>query len=183
MFTKLHEYQPNLDFINNIKITESIQTIIIILFIGWSIIMSILTQVIFDSFIKYNYESNIYTITSDNLTQLRQKVINQLAKENEIFSNIEQSDYFLYQVISRKISFFEPDTKTNNYVNEAKIGGILFLSIMTAIIINIFLFDSSFWLLLVLMPIYFFGHEFIKSRYRARAIRIYINYLIGDEKK
>jgi len=168
--------------------------IVVVAFLGLSYILSLLTQVIFDNNIKRKYNANTYLFWKEEenkeLDLLRQKVINKIEEENkDIFPTelLKNSDMFLYQVVGRKLQFFSKETKTNRYVDETKSAGILFVSIMLSLCINMFIFNDIYvWktvLNIILIGAFFFmGREHLKSKYRSRATRIYVNYLLGDEK-
>ena len=104
--------------------------------------------------------------------------------ENDIFEDIENSDYFLYQVIGRKLAFIKPETKTTRYMDEIKSAGIIFLSIIITIFVVMITYHSFMNVIIELLLIgliFIFSFDYIKSKYRSRAIRIYINYLIENK--
>lgn len=157
--------------------------IIIVSFIALSFFMSILTQIIFDNAMKKNFNS-LFLYNNSTLNILREKVITKLQQEeNDKFKNIEHTDYFLYQVIGRKLEFFTVKTNTRRYIDDIKSSGIIFLSFMLTFAINIIThFDIIYFLfgILLILTTWFLAWEYLKSKYRSRAIRIYVNYLIGD---
>lgn len=154
---------------------------LIILVIGFSYFLSILHQLLFDNYIKKNYNGWFSTYENDQLKVLREKVINKL-KVKLIFIDTKYSDYILYQAIGRELSYFRKPTSTTRYVDDTKAIGIFFISIMvTNIIFTIIgLLHISICILIIVIS-YIIAYFAIKAKYRSRALRIYINYLI-DEK-
>lgn len=155
-----------------------------ILFIAISFIMKVLTQIFFDNMLKRNFNSIfLYFHENEILMILRKKSIEKLQKENTEFDEIELTDFFLYQVLGRKLQFLEHKTDTKRYIDDTKSAGSIFIAIIIALLIQIILnFGLLYCLIGILLIIatYFLAIEYIKSKYRSRAIRIYTNYLIGD---
>ncbi|CAA6807962.1 MAG: Unknown protein [uncultured Sulfurovum sp.] len=153
---------------------------IIILVIALSFIMKILIQLFFDNFLKKNFNSFIFYCNENyTLKVLRLKSIQKLKKENHAFNDIEMTDFLLYQVIGRKLQFVEHPTNTKRYIDDAKSAGSIFIAIIIAIIIKSYLYES-YWGLFLIPFMYFIALEYIISKYRSRAIRMYTNYLIGE---
>jgi len=168
------------------KIIADNYILLFMLSIVLSFIMSILTQSVFDNNITKNFNSKIfYKSANDTLDLLREKVTDKFKKKNSTFNNIEEySDYFLYQVIGRELAFIKPETKTTRYVDEIKSAGIVFLSIVITIFIVMITYHSVIYIIIELASIGFilmFAFDYIKAKYRSRAIRMYVNYLIGDK--
>lgn len=155
-----------------------------ILLITISFIMSILTQVLFDDFLKKNFDMNLYFLSNQDtlLKELRLKSVTKLKEENNKFNDFddkEYTDYFLYQILGRKLQFFKYPTSTTTYIDDIKASGIISLSFIITFLIQMSISFSIYYILLIIF-IYCMTYYYLKSRYRARAIRIYINYLIGD---
>lgn len=156
--------------------------LLIVLLTAISFIMSILTQIIFDNTMKKNFNSRLfYKHENALLDTLRIKSIIKLNKESNLFNDIELTDYFLYQVLGRKLQFLEYPTKTTRYIDEIKSSGSIFISFMISFVLKI-IFDFS-WVhlfigIFLIISTYFLARGYIKSKYRSRAIRIYTNYLI-----
>jgi len=165
--------------------TYILTLMIIISLITLSFLMSILTQIVFDNTMKKNFNS-LFLYNNTTLNNLRDKVITKLQQEeNDKFENIEHTDYFLYQVIGRKLESFSIKTDTRRYIDDIKSSGIIFLSFILTILLKIIThFDIIYFLfeILLILTTWFIAWEYLKSKYRSRAIRIYINYLIGDKK-
>ena len=155
-----------------------------ILFIAISFIMKVLTQIFFDNMLKRDFNSIfLYFHENEILMILRKKSIEKLQKENTEFDEIELTDFFLYQVLGRKLQFLEHKTDTKRYIDDTKSAGSIFIAIIIALLIQIILnFGLLYCLIgiLLILATYFLAIEYIKSKYRSRAIRIYTNYLIGD---
>jgi hypothetical protein len=172
-----------LEYIKDID-TFIIFFLLIVLLLAISFTMSIFTQVFFDNTMKKNFNGYLfYKHENALLDTLRAKSIIKLNKESDIFNEIELTDYFLYQVIGRKLQFLEQLTKTTRYIDEIKSSGSIFIAFIFASGIQIkidFSKSSLFIGLLLIVSIYFLAKDYIKSKYRSRAIRIYTNYLIGE---
>jgi hypothetical protein len=171
----------NIQLLPTIK-SENYIYIFVIIIIS-SFIMSILTQGIFDNNLKRNFKTKIFfTYENELLDSLRDKCSEKLKHENEIFDNMEHTDALLYQIIGRKLAFIQPPTKTKRYVDEVKSAGIVFLSLLISLFIYL-IYNFSLILLLCFLLIsallLLLAFDYIKSKYRSRAIRIYVNYLIG----
>ena len=148
--------------------------LLVIVLIGLSYFLSILNQLIFDNFIKKNYNTLCSKGETLQLEILRKKVIEKVKKKLDYIDN-DTSDYFLYQIVSRELTYFKEPTDTRRYVDDTKSIGIFFLSL---ILVNMILFPTL-WLIVLLVV----GHYAIKAKYRSRAMRIYVNYLLGEEDK
>lgn len=157
----------------------------LMIFVGLSYVLAILQQATIDNFIKGNYSEDT------ELMNLRNKVIT-LIKETSKFekSQIDESmftDYFLYQIVGTC------QESIKSYADEAKAIGILTISL----IINLFITScligkglvntcfESFILTLVVCSficglVWCLGFYLTKQRYKARAIRIYTNYLYSN---
>ena len=156
-----------------------------ILLIAISLVMSIITQLVFDNTLKDNFESFlIYKNENILLKELRAKSIEKLKQETDIFNDIKLTDYILYQILGRKLQFLKKPTPTKRYIDEIKASESIFFALIISILIHLFsnfsilnFIISSFGILLTIVITY----EYIKSKYRSRAIRIYTNFLIGEE--
>jgi len=164
-----------LDYLN--KIESSILVMILIVgFAGLSTVLSIITQAIYDNRLKGNFDAKlIFTKENETLKRLREKLIATL-------KNGESNDYILYQTI------VENKDDTHRYTTQAKEVGIVFSSLLVVMVISAISLVTSFYIgsmiiLFLLGPVYLLGRELVKSRYRSRAIRIYINYLKADTKE
>jgi len=159
-----------------------------VVLIGFSYFLSILNQLVFDNFIKENYNGIFLKKENDLLKNLRKEVIKKL-KNKMTYIDENYSDYFLYQAVSRELAYFNKPTDTTRYVDDTKSIGIFFLSLVLVNIIfislifsgEIFNIVSIIILLILSILVIFIGFEAIKAKYRSRAIRIYVNYLL-DEK-
>ena len=169
------------------------QPLIILIFFFFIIILSInyilkiLAQLFFDNFIKVNYESNfpllkiIYKKENDSFVRFREKVLTKLRKDSEItFTTKDISDFELYQLLGRVLDYYEKETNVRRYATDAKEAGVTIVSILISLLWYIFLESDGVFLFAILI-IYPIAIEYIKSKYRSRAYRMYANYLIGDK--
>ena len=184
----INEYQPkdlkfDISKIFAISVDINIWFISLILFIGLSFFLSILTQIIYDNLLKWNFHI-LFRDTDDSLLKkYRDLVIKKLKDENkDIFDSFKNDDFTdnnLYIIISRELSYLENKTNTNRYVDDTKSIGIFFVSIILSILFWCTIYENISGLFICLF-IGFVGYEIVKAKYRSRAIRIYINYLIGE---
>lgn len=179
----LQTYNAKIDILPTIENKNYL--LLFMISITLSFIMSILTQSIFDNNLKNNFNGKFFYISENNILKLlREKVIDKFTKENSVFKDIEYNDYFLYQVIGRELAFIKPETKTTRYMDEIKSAGIVFLSIVITIFIVMITYHSFITIIIelfIITLVIIFSFDYIKSKYRSRAIRIYVNYLIGDK--
>jgi len=160
--------------------------IILSIISSMSYTMKILVQLIFDSFIKGNYDiiipftkkrtnSCCYKFLRDSvidklIKQLSDKYIKKLLKEVKN----KENDYILYQIIK---SLYQIDDKKFN--TSSKEGGVIALSIIIASLYYSYLNNDivSFQNFVIISVAWFVGFYYIKSRYKARAYQIYIDIL------
>ena len=187
----LFSYDKLFNFLDSLShyLNQDYAFILILLFfvllIAISLVMTIVTQLVFDNTVKDNFESFlIYKNENRLLQQLREKSIEKLQQETDVFNDIELTDYTLYQILGRKLQFFKKSTSTKRYIDEIKASESIFLALIISILIHLFsnfslvnLIISSFGIILTIGITY----EYIKSKYRSRAIRIYTNFLIGEK--
>ncbi len=174
------------EFLSTIKFDNLNITFLVITLIGLSYLLSILQQLIFDNNIKKNYEGRLFTTENQQLIILRESTIKKLNNgSNEDYQNIKDldyNDYFLYQAIGRKLCYLKKQTDTSRYVNDTKSIGIFFTSFsLVNLIFSVLVFNlCSFGFVIISILSIIIGFDAIKAKYRSRAIRIYINYLIGE---
>jgi len=174
------EYFAKLVDENNIYI---VYFLILVSLVAISFIMSILTQIIFDNTMKKNFNAFFfYKHENQLLEKLRAKSIAKLNKESKEFEGIELTDSFLYQVIGRKLQFFKKPTPTTRYIDETKSTGSIAISIMLALFWQLIQECSCLYIFFIII-IYAIARAYILSKYRSRAIRIYTNYIIGNDNK
>ena len=181
-YDKLFEYVDKLSKSMN---QEYAFIFIFLFFISISLLMSIVTQLAFGNTLKNNFES-LFFYKKENrlLKQLRAKSIEKLQQETDIFNDIELTDYMLYQILGRKLQFFEEPTSTKRYIDEIKASESIFFALIISIVIELFIHFSITYLIIAIMMIgliLIFAYEYIKSKYRSRSIRIYTNFLIGEK--
>jgi len=172
-------------FALSIKVDDFTVLFLVVMLIGLSFLLSMLHQVFYDNLIKGDYDCKIPVFKkycNIELNILKEKTIKKV-KEKIFKGDLEidekmYTDYFLYQVVGRKLAAITPKTNTTRYVDDSKSIGIFFISLM---LVNIILFFGSWLLLIVLISIFYaIGFQLIQSKYRSRAIRIYVNYLLGE---
>jgi len=176
--------------INNFNLLEnqnfySTIAIILILLISLSYIIAILTQFAFDNHLKKNFNSILfYKNENHTLNLLREKTILKLEQETNEFEAIEYTDYLLYQIIGRKLQFLKYPTNTKRYINDIKSSGSIFISMLILLFLEVIIHIQRIGLvligLIIMGGIFFIAKEYLLSKYRSRSIRIYTNYLLGD---
>lgn len=178
--TQLESILSNL--ISNLNIGTFV--LFFILLVALSHILAVLTQLVFDNNIKENYEPEIFKNSElKNLKLLRKEVKEKIKKESPEFKDIDLTDFMLYQIISRKLRYLNEKTPTHRYVDDAKASGIVFISIIISFFINTSIYFNLTIAISISILTWFVGFTYIKSKYRSRALRIYTNYLIGEEKE
>jgi len=156
---------------------------VVILFVGVSYILSIIMQMVYDNNIKKNYNTFLFwTYENKELDRLRRRVFKKTLLNNKYKKVKARSDYMFYQLLGN-----EYGGNLNRYVDETKSVGIFFLSLIISSFYWLYLFTSCELCLLLGIVLgvflYFVGCDTIKTRYRSRAIRLYVNYLIEDQKE
>jgi len=150
----------------------------ILAFIGLTNLLSMLQQGIYDNRLKGNFNAFLFGRSeNEELDKLRKEVNAKLKEQKE--------DYALYQVLGKSMDI------SKRYVNEAKSFGIIFVSLMMVTFIyicSLFAYDDFSFLALIsaiifLVILYFVGFDLVKSGYRSRAKRIYLNYLNEGKKE
>ena len=148
---------------------------LVLLFLAYGYINQIFSQSL-DNFIKKNYD-----FCDNEFSTLREKVKNRLnEKEKEILDAIGFNDYNAYQVLGK-------DVKTSSsYVDEIKSVHSFALALGFNLFMYFFYFSSTYELYLfvvLFLSVFTLSHMIAKSRYKARNKRLYINYLLKDDKK
>ncbi|PTL85911.1 hypothetical protein [Vitiosangium sp. GDMCC 1.1324] len=155
-------------------------------------------QMLFDNCLKKNFDPPKWPRFSDSvksearaLTDLRTRVTQRLNTEPDLvrlWSLDEPTDYILYEILGG----IDP-TDTRSFVDSAKMMGIVFVSIIlvllghavTLVAHAVLAWDWPHWctwvaillLLLAARLFYWWGREATRSQYRARAFRLYVNFL------
>ncbi len=185
MFYMLYDFYLNdkslLNFLDK-EHTSVIIGMLIMLLIGLSYLLSILHQLVYDNLLKNNYNAYLGRKKENlQLNTLRSKIIKKL-NISDIYN-----DYYLYQILGQKKEGSEVNIDTKRYVDETKTIGIFFISLIIVLIFTIVKISSNSTFMdcvtsciitiLVISIVYFIGRDLIISKYRSRAIRLYINYL------
>lgn len=185
MFYMLYDFYLNdkslLNFLDK-EHTSVITVMLIMLLLGLSYLLSILHQLVYDNLLKNNYNAYLGRKKENlQLNTLRSEIIKKL--------NISDTynDYYLYQILGQKKEGSEVNIDTKRYVDETKAIGIFFISLIIVLIFTIVKISSNSTFMdcvtsciiaiLVISIVYFIGRDLIISKYRSRAIRLYINYL------
>ncbi len=174
---------------------------IALIFIAYGYVNQILTQIL-DNFIKSNYDNDDVEFKS-----LREKVKTKFIEENNTLLKDENeflNDYNLYQILGREKSI----APNNNYVDEVKNINSFIVAILLNLIFalcfeiqdgmfvkKIFFTEISFgilsilfYLIITVFVIIFVIEKFKpilylqKKRYKSRNKRLYINYLLKEDK-
>ncbi|MCY1083646.1 hypothetical protein [Archangium lansingense] len=178
-------------------------TLAILAIIGLSYGLQAVQQVAFDNWLKENFHQPrwlsrlarfkwlgwLETSDSKALVELRNRVVQRINDQEQRFTELspglkelkdlkEVSDYILYEIIGG----IDP-TDTRSFVDSAKAVGIFFVSVIIVLVGNAWVYHHWLsWrgtLLLVGLVIFFYcmGLEAIRTQYRARALRLYVNFL------
>ncbi len=199
IFISVIDYYSNSSIIiHNILNFINSNTLSVVMFVAISVILSInyilkfIVQFIFDNFIKIDYNPlfcfrnskfkilDRLSIECNHYKKLKEKVISKLKEKNIIDSDFDINDFLLYQILG---NILREDTK--RYVTDAKEGGVVIVSMMVSLVWYSYLQHSLTWGILSFVGVvllYAVGYFYIKSKYRSRAYRLYINYLIDHSK-
>ncbi|MEM8960427.1 MAG: hypothetical protein AAGD38_03030 [Acidobacteriota bacterium] len=169
-----------------------------IIIIGMSYGLAMVQEVVFDNWLRKNFDpwTRRWKVSTKDgaaitegqaLESLRQAVVKRLDEEpllerlrpSELESESEPSDYLLYEILGG----IDP-TDTRHYVDSAKSLGITSISLMLALLYGLLVYGSHLHLpaqivlfLAVAFGAWFIGSTAIRAQFRARAIRLYVNFL------
>ena len=149
---------------------------LVLIFLAYGYLNQILTQFL-DNFIKENYDEE-----DEEFNQLREKAkIKFLKNKNPISDILPVNDYNLYIFLSSDKSI----SVSTSYVDEVKNIHSLRISLLLSSLVNFTYCDKYFSIPFFVFSIILFCllHEYAKSRYKVRNKRLYINYLLKEEKK
>lgn len=174
-FNESKLYKLLFSFIRELKEIDInlVYVILVLIFLGYGYINQILTQIL-DNFIKRNYEFCDY-----KFTKLRRTVENKCeGVKNDIFTAIDFNDYNAYQVLGKDIKV------STSYVDEVKNIHTFCVALILNLLIYTFYFSLLTYLkcLIILIILIITFHYLAKSRYKARNKRLYINYLLKEDK-
>ncbi|MBZ4420232.1 hypothetical protein [Myxococcus sp. RHSTA-1-4] len=160
-------------------------TLFILLAIGLSYALGAIQQLLFDDMLKRNFDpttrfSRSVVSEARALTELRAKVKQRLVEEEAVgdLRNLQEaSDYVLYEILGG----IDP-TDTYRFVDAAKATGIVCVSVILVLLGHVLVYfeELGTWvapLLLLAVLFYWWGREAALSQYRARALRLYVNFL------
>jgi ABC-type multidrug transport system fused ATPase/permease subunit len=178
VFNKSLIFKSLLSYISKNKV-ENLSIIIFIVFsIGYSYVVSMLSQIIFDNNIKENYETHFFwTKENEILSKLREQIGEKLIRENEKFNELNLNDYLIYDILIKKMEK-EERREYQRYVDETKSYGIMYLSFLFAL--GLLRFKLKFDMCIMIVSIIILAIiicDTIRAKYRSRAIRLYLNYL------
>lgn len=149
---------------------------LVLIFLAYGYLNQILTQFL-DNFIKENYDEE-----DEKFNQLREETkIKFLKNKNHISDILPLNDYNLYIFLSSDKSI----SVSTSYVDEVKNIHSLRISLLLSSLINFTYCDKYFSIPFFVFSIILFCllHGYVKSRYKVRNKRLYINYLLKEEKK
>jgi hypothetical protein len=173
-------------FLNNAKSIHDVFLYIclVLLFLAYGYINQIFSQFL-DNLIKKNYcifSNRFFEKCCDGeYRKLKLRVNEKLTKkENAIFSAIDFNDYNAYQVLGKEVKI------ASSYVDEIKSIHSFALALGFNLFMYFFYFSSTYELCLfvvLFLSVFISSHMIAKSRYKARNKRLYINYLLKEDKK
>lgn len=199
--------QNNQEFMNMIDKFKDSKWFLLMFIIGFSYLVQFLHQHLFDDFIKSSYNhsfisrlifkvlikiklykifNHFYAKTIEaSFYSFRIKIFNNLKDKYQsvIKDNDKEKDYLFYQVLGNK-NILGDDTR--GYVDSAKLIGFIYFSILlTLVLIKSLEVNSISYICIGIVAVigYYIARHLIISRYRARNIKIYINYLIKEDIK
>ncbi len=154
------------------------------LVIGLSYTLSAVNELVYDNTLREDFDPWIKRTPynrsiSDNLASLRSSVIAKLKSDVPDVEIPRYTDFCLYEIIGGIL-----DTDTRQYVDAAKALGMVFVSVILVGFVEVVIHAQSlsWWsigtLLALCCVVYFLGREAIKTQYRSRAIRLYINFMM-----
>jgi len=183
--------------------------IVIFLFtlVGTSYALSALHQILFDNMLMNCFEPWLWPVETGEakaLRSLRAAVVQRLSEEKEVNklmkwakankdeadkdeankNEVYKNDFILYEVLGG----IDP-TPTYDYVDRSKSLGVFFVSMMVVTpLVLLRIAESWPWcatftaVFLALLILWYVGLEGVKSQYRSRALRLYVNFLMLPEK-
>jgi len=150
--------------------------------LGMSYVLSLLHQFLFDDRLRGSFDALWWSLSENAaLRDLHKKVVTRIQDDlNELNQALSGSfnDYLLYEILGG----IDP-TSTRAFVDRAKSTGITFVSLMLVLI----LWAAHLWrdspsisvtLVVLNLPLWLAGREAVKTEYRARAVRLYVNFLM-----
>lgn len=174
-------------FIKKLQTIDNIflYVILTILFLSYGYINQIFSQIL-DNFIKKNYSilSNRFfeKCLDKHFKRLKIQTAIKVSKDikfRNIFNEIGFNDYNAYQVLGKDIKV------STSYVDEVKSIHTFIVALILNLVIYSFYFSLLIWykfLFFSIILIVIF-HYLAKSRYKARNKRLYVNYLLKEDKK
>lgn len=164
---------------------------VVLVVVGLSYCLGAAQQILFDNFLKKDFDPQFVhgaSLRSEAavLTELRRMVRSRIQTEPALArlrGVSEPSDFVLYEIVGGIVP-----TNTHPYVDSAKAMGIVFVSLIIILIANALLriHTLQWWSLLLLVlggACWFFGREVTCAQYRARAVRLYVNFLAMPSKR
>lgn len=146
-----------------------------LIFLAYGYLNQILTQFL-DNFIKENYDEE-----DEKFNQLRTETkIKFLKNKNPISDILSLNDYNLYIFLSSDKSI----SVSTSYVDEVKNIHSLRIALLLSSLINFTYCDKYYSIPFFVFSIFTFCllHRYAKSRYKVRNTRLYINYLLKEDK-
>lgn len=181
------QFKAYIDYIGHKPFASSAVFILLALLaiIGLSYALGAVQQLLFDNWMKKNFDpatrfSRSAVSEAQALVELRHKVTKRLRAEpalGDLQELKETSDYVLYEILGGIIP-----TDTRAFVDTAKSLGIVSVSVILVLLGNAVAYHEQLgpWvapLLLLALLVYWWGREATLAQYRARALRLYVNFL------
>lgn len=174
-------------FVQGIEGVVGVLAVIAILGLGFA--LGTVQQVLFDNTLRGDYPAWPGWLSSESepLSGLREEVLAKLRKQ-EVLDALGRrtaeegpagerfSDWVLYEILGGIYS-----GSTWSFVDSAKALGVVFSSLIVALLGSaVYREDPSWKLLAVTLAIVFWwwGRETVKGQYRHRALRLYVNFLM-----
>jgi len=154
-----------------------IPVVLLMLLVGLGFLFQVMTQLFYDNWLKGNF--NFFYFENQGLSRLRAKVITKLGPELIKLDIKTPTDYQLYLILAPRSK-----QSLSKYADQSKAAGIVIICIL----FNLFIIAAFYDCLCIRLSIYFLvfyllGFNYIQSRYRSRAIRLYINYLLNHQQQ
>jgi hypothetical protein len=175
-------------FVQGIEGVVGVLAVIAVLGLGFA--LGTVQQVLFDNTLRRDFDASRLLgwlgSETEHLTRLRERVREKLrarklleseaAAASDVGSLETLSDRVLYEVLGA----IDP-TDTRPYVDSAKGLGVVFGSLIMALLGSAIYRQSwswGSWAVGLAIVVWWLGRETVKTQYRGRALRLYVNFLL-----
>lgn len=174
------EQVDNFNFESSLSFLEFVVILLVLSAVSYS--LKVLAQVCFDNRIKYDFDINSLLGKEEkkSFDSLRQNVWQKIKKEQRLGSTFDydselkgKNDQLLYQILGGILS-----EDTMRYATDAKEIGVVFISLMLSLLFYMIIAHNGIVLFFFLL-VWYLGYQTIKTKYRSRAYRLYVNYLLS----